>query len=210
MLRAWAVGWRSTVWGQSDHISAGAAWLAFSGPIPRGAGSRIRRRVVGRARVTGIAVACDSLALKLEDPGLVMPARRIADRKLPNKRRTVRSDGCIEAFVQLSAVGGRPWSWTNSRRATTASSTRESATSRRGTASPSNTLGGFALWELRSTTHERARHSRLFGTVRPPVQIPGPRPIVWSLRDRILGLFPSLTATSWDLPPVVPHDPAGI
>jgi len=103
-------------------------------------------------------VACDSLALKLEDPGLVMPARRIADRKLPNKRRTVRSDGCIEAFVLLSAVGGRPWSWTNSRRATTASSTRESATSGRGTASPSNTLGGFALWELRSTTTTSGIH----------------------------------------------------
>ena len=104
-------------------------------------------------------VACDSLALNLEDPGLVMPARRIADRKLPNKRRTVFSEGRIAALVQLSAVGGRPWSWTNSRRATTASSTRESATSGSGTASPSNTPRGFVLWELRSTKFQTlSRH----------------------------------------------------
>jgi len=40
----------------------------------------------------------------------------------------------------------------NSRMAATASSSLASATSEIGTASPSNTLGGFVLWELRSTT----------------------------------------------------------
>ena len=78
-------------------------------------------------------------------------ARWIASRKLPNRRRIVFSDGRIAASVQLSAVGSEPCSATNLRRAATDSSIRVSATSDNGTASPSNTPGGFVLWELRST-----------------------------------------------------------
>src|SRR5713226_738758 len=75
-----------------------------------------------------------------------------ATLKLPNRRRIVFSDGRIAASVQLSAVGSEPCSATNLRRAATDSSIRVSATSDSGTGSPSNTPGGFALWELRSTT----------------------------------------------------------
>ena len=78
----------------------------------------------------------------------VSAARWIASRKLPNRRRIVFSDGRIAASVQLSAVGSEPCSATNSRRAATDSSIRVSATSDRGTASPSNTPGGFVLWNL--------------------------------------------------------------
>src|SRR6266851_1438977 len=81
----------------------------------------------------------------------VSAARWIASRKLPNRRRIVFSDGRIAASVQLSAVGSEPYSATNSRIAATDSSIRVSAASDSGTASPSNTPGGFALWELRST-----------------------------------------------------------
>jgi len=82
----------------------------------------------------------------------VSAARWIASRKLPNRRRIVFSDGRIAASVQLSAVGIEPCSATNLRRAATASAIRVSAMSGSGTASPSNTPGGFALWELRSTS----------------------------------------------------------
>ena len=79
------------------------------------------------------------------------PARWMAPRKLPNCRRMVFSEGRIAASIQLFAVGRRPrWS-TNSRREATASSSLASASSEIGTASPSNTPGGFVLWELRST-----------------------------------------------------------
>ncbi len=82
----------------------------------------------------------------------VSAARWIASRKLPKRRRIVFSDGRIAASVQLSAVGSEPRSATNARRAATDSSIRVSAMSDSGTASPSNTPDGFALWELRSTT----------------------------------------------------------
>src|SRR5713101_1750275 len=86
------------------------------------------------------------------------PARWIAFRKLPNRRRIVFSDGRIPASVHLSAVGSEPCSATNSRRAATYSWIRVSATSDSGAASPSNTPGGFVLWELRSTKfRDRAR-----------------------------------------------------
>src|SRR5438445_5981687 len=75
-----------------------------------------------------------------------------ATLKLPNRRRIVFSDGRIAASVQLWSVGSEPCSATNLRRAATASAIRVSAMSGIGTASPSNTPGGFALWELRSTT----------------------------------------------------------
>ena len=81
----------------------------------------------------------------------VTAARWIAARKLPNRRRIVFSDGRMTASVQLSAVGSEPCSATNLRRAATDSAIRVSATSDSGTGSPSNTPGGFALWELRST-----------------------------------------------------------
>jgi len=74
-----------------------------------------------------------------------------ATLKLPNRRRIVFSDGRMAASVQLSAVGIEPCSATNLRRAATASAIRVSAMSGIGTASPSNTPGGFVLWELRST-----------------------------------------------------------
>ncbi len=83
--------------------------------------------------------------------GQVSAARWIASRKLPNWRRIVFSDGRMAASVQLSAVGIEPCSATNLRRAATASAIRVSAISGSGTASPSNTPGGFVLWELRST-----------------------------------------------------------
>src|SRR6266571_7447558 len=70
------------------------------------------------------------------------PARWIAFRKLPNRRRIVFSDGCIPASVHLSAVGSEPCSATNSRTAATYSWIRVSATSDSGTASPSNTPVG--------------------------------------------------------------------
>src|SRR5437667_7864250 len=68
-----------------------------------------------------------------------------ATLKLPNRRRIVFSDGRIAASVQLSAVGSEPCSATNLRRAATDSAIRVSATSDSGTASPSNTPGGFVL-----------------------------------------------------------------
>src|SRR5258708_31992406 len=74
-----------------------------------------------------------------------------ATLKLPKRRRIVFSDGRMVASVQLSAVGSEPCSATNARRAATDSSIRVSAMSDNGTASPSNTPDGFALWELRST-----------------------------------------------------------
>ena len=74
-----------------------------------------------------------------------------ATLKLPNRRRIVFSDGRMAASVQLSAVGIEPCSATNLRSAATALAIRVSAMSVIGTASPSNTPGGFALWELRST-----------------------------------------------------------
>ena len=85
----------------------------------------------------------------------VSAARWIASRKLPNRRRIVFSDGRIAASVQLSAVGSEPCSATNLRRAATDSAIRVSVTSGSGTASPSNTPGGFVLWELRSTKSNR-------------------------------------------------------
>src|SRR5712692_3471296 len=86
----------------------------------------------------------------------------MAPRKLPNCRRIVFSEGRIAASVQLSSVGRRPrWS-TNSRRAAPASSSLASATSEIGTASPSNTPGGFVLWELRSTTTTSGIHQAPF------------------------------------------------
>jgi len=91
----------------------------------------------------------------------VSAARWIASRKLPNRRRIVFSEGRIAASVQLSAVGSEPCSATNSRRAATDSSIRVSATSDSGTASPSNTPGGFVLWELRSTIFRPPLMSRL-------------------------------------------------
>jgi len=80
------------------------------------------------------------------------PAHWMALRKLPNCRRIVFSEGRIAASVQLSAVGRRPRWLTKSQRAATASSSLASARSEIRTASPSNTPGGFVLWELRSTT----------------------------------------------------------
>ena len=76
-----------------------------------------------------------------------------ATLKLPKRRRIVFSDGRMVASVQLSAVGSEPCSATNARIAATDSSIRVSAMSDSGTASPSNTLDGFALWELRSTKY---------------------------------------------------------
>src|SRR5712691_6072823 len=86
------------------------------------------------------------------------PARWIAFRKLPNRRRIVFSDGRIPASVHLLAVGSEPCSATNSRRAATYSWIRVLATSDSGTASPSNTPGGCALWELKSTTTTSGIH----------------------------------------------------
>src|SRR5712691_12264492 len=97
------------------------------------------------------------------DQHQVSAARWIASRKLPNRRRIVFSDGRIAASVQLSAVGSEPRSATNSRRAATDSSIRVSATSDNGTASPSNTPGGFVLWELRSTTTTSGIHQARAG-----------------------------------------------
>ena len=77
----------------------------------------------------------------------VSAARWIASRKLPNRRRIVFSDGRMAASVQLSAVGIEPCSATNLRRAATASAIRVLAMSGSGTASPSNTQGGFVWWE---------------------------------------------------------------
>ena len=94
------------------------------------------------------------------------PARWMAARKLPNCRRIVFSEGHIAASVQLFAVGRRPRWLTKSRRAAIASSSLASATSEIGTASPSNTPGGFALWELRSTKFLNT--ILRFGCVDPP------------------------------------------
>ncbi len=80
-----------------------------------------------------------------------------ATLKLPNRRRIVFSDGRMAASVQLSAVGIEPCSATNLRSAATALAIRVSAMSVIGTASPSNTPGGFALWELRSTIWSGAK-----------------------------------------------------
>jgi hypothetical protein len=80
-----------------------------------------------------------------------------ATLKLPNRRRIVFSDGRMAASVQLSAVGSEPYSATNSRIAATDSSVRVSAASDSGIASPSNSPGGFALWELGSTKFLRSR-----------------------------------------------------
>ena len=88
------------------------------------------------------------------------PARWIAFRKLPNRRRIVFSDGRIPASLHLSAVGSEPGSATNSRRAATYSWIRVSATSDSATASPSNTPGGFGLWELRSTEFRELSRDR--------------------------------------------------
>src|SRR6266852_5916078 len=93
----------------------------------------------------------------------VSAARWIASRKLPNRRRIVFSDGRMPASVQLSAVGSEPCSATNLRRAATDSAIRVSPTSDSGTASPSNTPGGFALWELRSTTTTSGIHQARSG-----------------------------------------------
>src|SRR2546422_210572 len=84
-----------------------------------------------------------------------------ATLKLPNRRRIVFSDGRMAASVQLSAVGSEPCSATNLRRAATDSAIRVSPTSDSGTASPSNTPGGFALWELRSTNCPVSGHHAL-------------------------------------------------
>src|SRR5438132_642921 len=83
-----------------------------------------------------------------------------ATLKLPNRRRIVFSDGHMAASVQLSAVGIEPCSATNLRRAATASAIRVSVMSGIGTASPSNTPGGFALWELRSTNFYLSGYTR--------------------------------------------------
>ena len=91
----------------------------------------------------------------------VSAARWMAPRKLPNRRRIVFSDGRIAASVQLSAVGSEPCSATNSRRAAIDASIPVSATSDSGIGSPSNTPGGFALWELRSTTTTSGIHQGL-------------------------------------------------
>ncbi len=57
----------------------------------------------------------------------------------------------MPAAVQLAPVGKHPCSSTKVRKAMIPSSSRRSDSSVSATASPSNTPGGFVLWELRST-----------------------------------------------------------
>src|SRR5256712_6931829 len=140
-----------------------------------------------------------------------------APLKLPNRRRIVFSDGRMAASVQLSAVGIEPCSATNLRRAATASAIRVSAMSGIGTASPSNTPGGFALWELRSTNCSRPssaicisrdlpapaaclpwdlsyRPGQSFSTSRSPT--PRPRAI-WSSGQTVRARLWRRTSISW-------------
>jgi len=79
-------------------------------------------------------------------------ARATADRKLPNLRRIVFSLGLIPVAVHASAVGRTPNFSKKARIEASASSSRSSEESRSSYGAPSNTPGGFALWELRSTT----------------------------------------------------------
>jgi hypothetical protein len=83
-------------------------------------------------------------------------SRRQAE--LPNRLRMVRSEGAMWAAVQLSSVGKDRCSATNLRTASISSSILSSARSHNGTASPSNTPGGFVLWELRSTATTSGIH----------------------------------------------------
>ncbi len=79
-------------------------------------------------------------------------ARLNADRKLPKRRRIVRSIGTISAAVHESAVGNTPNSATKLRTASRARASRSSEGWLSSLGSPSNTVAGFALWELRSTS----------------------------------------------------------